>query len=48
MSLFKELHKSGISIIMATHDYNMIIKFPGKIFQCNDGKIQEVIAKKEA
>ena len=47
MSLFKELHKSGISIIMATHDYNMIIKFPGKIFQCNDGKIQEVIAKKE-
>ena len=48
MSLFKELHKSGISIIMATHDYNMIIKFPGKIFQCKDGKIQEVIAKKEA
>ena len=48
MSLFKELHKSGISIIMATHDYNMIIKFPGKIFQCNEGKIQEVIAKKEA
>ena len=48
MSLFKELHKSGISIIMATHDYNMIIKFPGKIFQCNEGKIQEVIAKNEA
>ena len=48
MSLFKELHKSGISIIMATHDYNMIIKFPGKIFQCNSGEIQEVIAKKEA
>lgn len=47
MSLFKELHKSGISIIMATHDYNMIIKFPGKIFQCSDGRIQEVIAKKE-
>ena len=47
MSLFKELHKNGISIIMATHDYNMIIKFPGKIFQCNDGKVQEVIAKKE-
>ncbi len=48
MSLFKELHKGGISIIMATHDYNMIVKFPGKIFQCSEGKLQEVIAKKEA
>ena len=47
MSLFKELHKGGISIIMATHDYNMIVKFPGKIFQCSGGKLQEVIAKKE-
>jgi cell division transport system ATP-binding protein len=48
MSLFKELHKGGISIIMATHDYNMIVKFPGKIFQCSGGKLQEVIAKKES
>ena len=48
MQLFKELHKGGISIIMATHDYNMIIKFPGKIFQCSDGRLQEVIAKKES
>lgn len=48
MQLFKELHQGGISIIMATHDYNMIVKFPGKIFQCNNGKLQEVVAKKEA
>jgi cell division transport system ATP-binding protein len=47
MSLFKDLHKGGISIIMATHDYNMIVKFPGKILQCSGGKLQEVIAKKE-
>jgi hypothetical protein len=32
---------------MATHDYNMIVKFPGKILQCSGGKLQEVIAKKE-
>jgi cell division transport system ATP-binding protein len=47
MHLFKELHKGGRSIIMATHDYNMILKFPGKIFQCNNGLLQEVVAKKE-
>jgi cell division transport system ATP-binding protein len=48
MQLFKELHTGGISIVMATHDYNMIVKFPAKIFQCNNGKLQEVVAKKEA
>ncbi|NDG46420.1 MAG: ATP-binding cassette domain-containing protein [Flavobacteriia bacterium] len=48
MQLFKELHKGGISIIMATHDYNMIVKFPGKIYQCTEGVIQEVVAKSEA
>ena len=48
MQLFKELHTGGISIVMATHDYNMIVKFPGKIFKCNNGKLQEVVAKKEA
>ncbi len=48
MQLFKELHTGGISIVMATHDYNIIVKFPGKIFQCNNGKLQEVVAKKEA
>jgi len=31
---------------MATHDYNMIMKFPGKIFQCDNGKLNEVVAKK--
>ena len=45
MRVFQELHKGGIGIIMATHDYNMIIKFPGKIFQCANGKLEEVVAK---
>ena len=38
MHLLKKLHESGITVLMATHDYNMIIKFPGKIFQCENGK----------
>ena len=46
MQLFKKLHESGISVIMATHDYNMIVKFPGKIFQCNNGTLEEVVTKK--
>ena len=46
MQLFRNLHQSGISIIMATHDYNMIMKFPGKIYQCGQGQLKEVVAKK--
>ena len=46
MQLFRKLHSEGISIIMATHDYNMIVKFPGKIYQCDNGNLNEVIPKK--
>ena len=47
MQLFKQLNSEGISIIMATHDYNMIMKFPGKIYKCEEKKLIEVIAKKQ-
>ena len=46
MQLFRKLHSEGISVIMATHDYNMIVKFPGKIYQCDKGNLNEVIPKK--
>ena len=45
MKLLKKLYERGITILMATHDYNMIMKFPGKIFQCEKGEIFEVVAK---
>ncbi len=48
MQLFKKLNSEGISIIMATHDYNMIMKFPGKIYKCENKKLVEVIAKKKS
>ena len=45
MQLFKSLHQNGMTLLMATHDYQMIVKFPGKIFKCEDGKVFEVVAK---
>jgi cell division transport system ATP-binding protein len=45
MRLFKSLHEKGMTLLMATHDYNMIVKFPGKIFKCEGGKVFEVVAK---
>ncbi len=46
MQLFSKLHKEGISLIMATHDYNIIVKFPGKIYQCDQKGLNEVVTKK--
>ena len=48
MEVFRGLHQKGMTIIMATHDYNMIVKFPGKILRCDEGKIYEVVQKNEA
>ena len=45
MEVFKKLHNQGMSVFMATHDYNMIVKFPGKIFKCDSRKVFEVVAK---
>jgi cell division transport system ATP-binding protein len=45
MQLFKSLHQKGMTLLMATHDYQMIVKFPGKIFKCEEGKVFEVVAK---
>ena len=45
MQHFKSLHEKGMTLLMATHDYQMIVKFPGKIFKCEEGKVFEVVAK---
>ncbi len=47
MEVFKRLHKQGMAVFMATHDYNMIVKFPGKIFKCDSGKVFEVVTKQK-
>ena len=41
----KRLNKIGTSIIIATHDYNLILKLKGKVYKCEDGKIFEVKRK---
>jgi len=47
MEVFQKLHQEGMTVLMATHDYNMIVKFPGKILRCDEGTVYEVVQKKE-
>jgi cell division transport system ATP-binding protein len=42
MELLNEISKNGKTIIMATHDYQLIVKFKQKTLKCEGGKLFEV------
>ena len=42
MELLNEIHLSGKTILMATHDYQLIVKFKQKTVKCEGGKLFEV------
>ena len=42
MGLLEGIHKSGKSILMATHDYALILKFPQRTLKCEGGELFEV------
>ncbi|RNC90277.1 MAG: ATP-binding cassette domain-containing protein [Allomuricauda sp.] len=45
MKVLQEINESGRTIIMATHDYALILKYPHKTIKCDQGKMFEVIQK---
>ena len=45
ISLFEKLNNLGITMIIATYDYNLILKLPGKIYKCENRKLFEVVRK---
>jgi cell division transport system ATP-binding protein len=45
MDLLNKIHQSGKSILMATHDYALIVKFKQKTIKCEGGKLFEVLAQ---
>lgn len=42
MELLNDIHKSGKSILMATHDYALIVKFKQKTIKCEGGELFEM------
>jgi len=42
MQLLKEINQNGKTIIMATHDYALIMKFPAKTIKCDQGVVFDV------
>jgi len=46
MDVLHEIHDSGKSILMATHDYALILKYPHKTIKCEGNQVFEVVQKK--
>jgi cell division transport system ATP-binding protein len=45
LEVLKKVNANGKTVIMATHDYALLMKFPAKTLKCEDGKIFEVVQK---
>ena len=45
LEVLKKINATGKTVIMATHDYALLMKFPSKTLKCEDAKIFEVVQK---
>lgn len=43
MGVLEEISKGGKTILMATHDYALILKYPHKTVKCDGEKVYEVV-----
>ena len=39
MILLREIGESGCAVLMATHNYTLLKKFPARTFKCDDGQL---------
>ncbi|AOW21737.1 cell division ATP-binding protein FtsE [Urechidicola croceus] len=46
MNVLEEIHKSGKTIVMATHDYALILKYPHRTLKCEGEELFEVVQQK--
>jgi len=46
MALLKEINANGNTILMATHDYALLLKYPSKTLKCEGSKIFQVVQKR--
>ena len=45
MEVLQEINKNGNTILMATHDYALLLKYPSKTLKCEDNQVFEVVKK---
>jgi cell division transport system ATP-binding protein len=45
MEVLQEISKNGNTILMATHDYALLLKYPSKTLKCDGERVFEVVQK---
>jgi cell division transport system ATP-binding protein len=45
LEVLKKINATGKTVIMATHDYALLMKFPSKTLKCEDASLFEVVQK---
>ncbi|HKL36218.1 MAG TPA: ATP-binding cassette domain-containing protein [Salegentibacter sp.] len=45
MEVLQEISKNGKTILMATHDYALLLKYPSKTLKCDGQRVFEVVQK---
>jgi cell division transport system ATP-binding protein len=45
LEVLRKINENGKTVIMATHDYALLMKFPSKTLKCEDTKIFEVVQR---
>ena len=46
MKVFQQINKTGTAVLMATHSYGLIKKFPARILKCEDGRVRDSAVEK--
>jgi cell division transport system ATP-binding protein len=46
MKIFQQINKSGTAILMATHSYGLIKRFPTRILKCEEGRVLDSAVEK--
>ncbi|WP_103071169.1 cell division ATP-binding protein FtsE [Aquimarina sediminis] len=46
MEVLQDINKNGNTILMATHDYALLLKYPSKTLKCDGSKVFEVVQRK--
>lgn len=47
MEVLQDLNKKGNTILMATHDYGLLLKYSSKTLKCENNRVFEVVQRKE-
>jgi len=47
VSILKDSCQAGTTVIMSTHNINLIDQFPGKVYRCHEGELHQLTDKKE-